>query len=91
MRNLKTKFTKWYFNKGYIFGYDYRIVTMSYGDDIFPPIPLKMPKCIFVCPWYIKPLLFLFSPSVYCAEFANKYICDAFIEGMNSVKSIRLE
>lgn len=47
MQKLKKKFTKWYFEKGYGFGYDYRN------------------EAVFVCPLWVKPLLFLFSPSIY--------------------------
>ena len=67
--NLRKKFTLWYIRKGYKFGYDNDIVC---------------PKAIWTCPWYIKPLLFLFSPSVY-VKMSNtgKSIVDGFLAGFS--------
>jgi hypothetical protein len=70
MNNLKKKFTKWYFRKGYTFGYN------------FPAIPTSMPKAVWKCPWYVKPLLILFSPSVYQMEWSNEYIVKGFTKGL---------
>jgi hypothetical protein len=63
---LRKKFTKWYFKKGYTFGY----------DDFSPS------SAVWNCPWYIKPFLFLFSPSVYQMEWSNEYIVKGFREGL---------
>ena len=38
------------------------------------------------CPWYIKPLLFLFSPSCYCInENIGKAMLEGFLEGFKMV------
>lgn len=72
-RKLREKFTKWYVKKGWTFGY----------DGILPL------NAVWHCPWYIKPLLFLFSPSIYDIEITTNYICKGFMEGLQS--SIKLE
>ena len=45
--SIKKRFTKWYVNNGYKFGYDSSSVA------------------VWRCPWWVKPLLIFFSPSVY--------------------------
>ena len=82
MRKLREKFTKWYFRKGYTFGYDFNGVETVGGDDIFPAMPTSMPRAVWNCPWYVKPFLFLFSPSVYQMEWSNEYIVKGFMEGL---------
>ena len=66
MKKLRKKFTKWYVKKGYTFGY----------DDFSPS------SAVWNCPWYVKPFLFLFSPSVYQMEWSNEYIVKGFMEGL---------
>lgn len=89
MRKLREKFTKWYFRKGYTFGYDFNGIETIGGDDVFPAMPKSMPRAIWNCPWYIKPFLFLFSPSVYQMEWSNEYIVKGFMEGLT--KGIELK
>lgn len=84
MRYLRRIFTKWYIKKGYTFGYNYSSVEFIGGDEIFPPMPIKLPECYYNCPRYIYPLLFLFSPSIYYIETVGKAIADGFIKGLNS-------
>lgn len=67
-RKLKTKFTKWYVRKGYVFGYD--------GN-----IP---PKAYWSCPWYVKPLLFLFSPSIYDVECITNRIINGWCDRLQA-------
>lgn len=33
------------------------------------------------CPWWVRPLLFLFSPSVYC-QVMSKLLADGFEQGI---------
>ena len=80
--NIKKRFTKWYVKKGYTFGYDFSKCETIGGDDIFPPMPLTQPVVVWRCPWYIKPFLFLFSPSIYAAEDWGKQVIDGFMAGM---------
>lgn len=85
IKNIKKRFTKWYIKKGYTFDYiDYAISRSDLigGDDIFPPLPQSIPKAIFICPWYIRPLLVFFSPSVYVNETLGNIIVSCVIKGM---------
>lgn len=57
MIDLRKKFTKWYYRKGYRMLW----VPCPYGDGTN--------EMIFTCPWWTKFLTyFFFSPSVYYAE-----------------------
>lgn len=78
--NSRTKFTKWYVRKGYKFGYDFTGIPI-YSDG-FMKTPVGVPKAIWSCPWWVKPFLFLFSPSVYAAEGWGKQISDGFMDGL---------
>lgn len=84
MRKLREKFTKWYFRKGYTFGCDFNGIETIGGDDVLPAMPKSMPRAVWNCPWYVKPFLFLFSPSVYCMEIATNYIYKGFMDGLQS-------
>ncbi len=79
---LKKRFTKWYVKKGYTFGYDFSECEMVGGDDIFPPMPKTAPAAVWNCPWWVKPFLFLFSPSVYAVEAWGKQFIDGFMAGL---------
>ncbi len=68
MTSLRKKFTKWYVKKGYTFGYDGYLPSSA----------------VWICPWYIKPLLFLFSPSVYYIEITTNHFYNGFMEGLQS-------
>lgn len=78
--NLRSKFTKWYYRKGYRM--EYRFHDYEHGDV----------SLIFHCPWYVRPLVnILFSPSAYYNEFGRE-LSEYFIAGMESVNErIRLE
>lgn len=39
----------------------------------------------FICPWYVRPLLIFFSPSVYFQQAYGTKIVEWFEEGINSV------
>lgn len=80
MNKLKSRFTKWYIKRGYTFGYNFAN-TAIYSDG-FLSTPWGMPKAIFTCPWWVKPLLVFFSPSVYSAETFGKVIAKALEEGI---------
>jgi hypothetical protein len=57
MSNLRSKFTRWYYNKGY---------RMKWDNCDFP---LGVIGMIFYCPWWVRPLVYyLFSPCVYYRE-----------------------
>lgn len=59
MNKLKKRFTKWYYKKGYKFGYN---------NPIFPE------SAYWKCPWYVKPLLIFFSPSYYCMCYSSDIV-----------------
>lgn len=87
MNKLKARFTKWYIKRGYSFGYDFADTRIYY--DGFLATPLDMPKAIFTCPWWVKPLLIFFSPSVYSAETFGKIIADAIAEGIRAGEDMK--
>lgn len=61
MIDLRKKFTKWYYHKGYTM----KPKTCDYFDGVA--------ELVFRCPWWVRPLAyFLFSPSVYYAEFLEE-------------------
>ena len=78
--SIKRRFTKWYVRKGYKFGYDFTDVPVY--DDGFMKIPAGGPKAVWHCPWFVKPFLFLFSPSLYVIYDCGKQISDGFMAGL---------
>lgn len=78
--NIKRRFTKWYVKKGYKFGYDFTDVPVY--DDGFMKTPAEVPKAVWHCPWWVKPFLFLFSPSVYATEDWGKQLAEGFMAGI---------
>lgn len=57
MNKLRERFTKWYYRKGY---------RMEYRDCSIGKSELEL---IFHCPWWVRPLVYLFwSPCVYYHE-----------------------
>ena len=38
---------------------------------------------VWNCPWWVKPLLIFFSPSVYFMSFGNMFI-DGFLDGLKN-------
>ena len=69
MNKLKKRFTKWYVNKGYLFGYD------------FTDNPTESS---FVCPILVRPFLIFFSPSVHLNETYGKIVRDGIREGIKA-------
>lgn len=93
MRDIKSRFTKWYIKKGYRFTYAYagcdfttEELSMKFLEN--NPNPLKG---VFSCPWWVRPLLCFFSPSVYGTQMLYKQIQEAlkkgFIEGLNESRA----
>ena len=39
---------------------------------------------VWHCPWYVKPFLFLFSPSIYDVECITQHIIDGFYSGLQA-------
>lgn len=84
MRNLRVRFTKWYIKRGYEFGYhmthflDYDYA--SYATDLYGMCGKV--ESYFKCPWWVKPLLVFFSPSVYTVEAQGKCFVKGFEEGL---------
>lgn len=57
MNDLRTRFTKWYYRKGYRMVYR----PCDYGDGVA--------ELIFFCPWWVRPFVeLLFSPTVFYHE-----------------------
>lgn len=57
---FRTKFTKWYYRKGYKLDYE----RVDYSDDIG--------RIVYACPWWVKPLAtYFFSPWVYFHELTE--------------------
>jgi hypothetical protein len=75
MYNFRQRFTKWYYRKGYRMEYK----PCSYGDGVA--------ELIFLCPWWVRPLVWLFfSPCVYYREMGYNF-GQAFTDGLTSAYS----
>lgn len=81
MNKIRRIFTKWYVNRGYAFGYDFTNTPVF--DDGYLKLPMGMPKVVWNCPWWVRPLLIFFSPSTYVMESYSKPFFEGLIEGMN--------
>lgn len=81
MKDIKRRFTRWYVGKGYRFGYSFSRYEKINSDDPFE-IPCGAFKAYWKCPLWVKPLLILFSPSVYYMETAGAAFVKAFEEGL---------
>lgn len=81
MIDIKKRFTKWYIRKGYRFYYRLDPAKFLYTNDVFKFID-SVSEAKFLCPWYIRPLLIFFSPSVYMYEEYGKQIAKSFMKGM---------
>lgn len=65
MNNLRERFTKWYYRKGY---------TVRYTNEL---IENNAYELIFCCPLWVRPLVYFFwSPSVYYHELSSDFIKD---------------
>lgn len=73
INKIRRQFTLWYIRKGYSFEY------ISNGEYIF--------KAVWDCPWYVRPLLIFFSPSVYDVEANGRALVEGFEEGIRRVKT----
>lgn len=82
MKTISRSFTIWYIKQGYTFGYDFTGVLIR-TDGIFKS-PLGVPKSIFGCPFWVKPFLIFFSPSVYYAETVGRAVSEGFEIGLRS-------
>ena len=79
MTDFRSKFTKWYYRKGYRMEYK----TCDFGDGVA--------ELIFRCPWWVRPLVeWFFSPCVYYQEAGYEF-ADVFLEGLGNVFDLRLE
>ena len=85
MIDIKERFTKWYIRKGYRFYYKVNPIKSLYTDDDIKFFDSDL-EAKFLCPWYIRPLLIFFSPSVYMYEEYGKQIAKSFMKGMEEVK-----
>ena len=71
MNDFRTRFTKWYYRKGYQMIYK---PPCDHGENVA--------ELIFLCPWWIRPFVeFLFSPVVFYHE-AGKDFADCFVQGL---------
>ena len=81
MKDIKARFTKWYVKKGYRFGYDFEDCDII-GDEHFKS-PYGMPIAYWICPKWVKPLLMLFSPSIYTTLTIGADFVRGFQKGLN--------
>lgn len=79
MKKLRKAFTLWYIKRGYTFGYDFSN-TPIFGDSVIRT-PGDIPPAVWTCPWWVRPLLIFFSPSVYTMETTGKIIGEALARG----------
>lgn len=85
MIDIKERFTKWYIRKGYRFYYKVNPIKSLYTDDDIKFFDSDL-EAKFLCPWYIRPLLIFFSPSVYMYHEYGKVIAENFMKGMEEAK-----
>lgn len=83
MNKLRKIFTRWYVKRGYTFGYDFTDVAIF--DDGFMRTPVSMPRAVWDCPWWVRPLLIFWSPSTYY-HIKGEVLSNGFIEGLQGVK-----
>lgn len=76
----KELFTKWYARRGYSFRYDFTGIPVF--DDGIIKTPLGIPKAVFDCSDWVKPLLIFFSPSVYVREAWGRELLEGFVTGL---------
>ncbi len=77
---LRKRFTLWYVKRGYTFGYK-PVPMFTDADHIFAT-PAELPDTYFICPFWVKPFLVLFSPSIYFMETMGKLLAEAFRQGV---------
>ena len=74
MNDMRARFTKWYYRKGYRMMYR----PCDYGDSVA--------ELVFFCPWWVRPFVeLLFSPCVYHREFERdsaEYFIVGFEQGL---------
>lgn len=91
LNGIRRRFTKWYIKRGWTS--DYHFIYGEEGE--YPAHPVDA-EIYFTCPWWVRPLLIFFSPSVYQFETTGRALLDGFVEGMkssivNQVKKVRAE
>lgn len=69
MKKIRQRFTKWYVNHGYTFGFK--------TCDPF--------RACWGCPWWVRPLLFLFSPSIY-SQIMGESLAKGFEQGIKEAR-----
>lgn len=69
IESIRRKFTEWYVEKGYKFGYNLPEIKIIEKYPFL--LRTKAQSTYFDCPVWVKPILFLFSPSIY---FMRKYM-----------------
>ena len=89
VNKFKRRFTKWYVKRGYTFGYIFRRGQVIEDDDNLFRLPCGIPEVKFTCPFWVKPLLIFFSPSVYYMEAYGRVMAEAFAEGMRKGMGMR--
>lgn len=82
---MEARFTKWYIRRGYTFDYDSSDIPVI-GDE-YIKTPCGIPKAIWNCPFWVKPLLVFFSPSTYCAEAWGRAAIEGLMKGLKETQS----
>lgn len=73
MNDFRQHFTKWYYHRGYRMAY----IPCNY---------VGMSEMIFICPWWVRPLVeWFFSPCVYYSE-AGYELSQGFEAGLHGWK-----
>ena len=90
-KSIKRRFTEWYVKQGYKFGYEFAGVPVI-DEDLFS-ILSQMMEPYWTCPFWVRPLLIFFSPSIYFMEITGKnfvkYFNKGLEEGIRQLKEVK--
>ena len=67
-----------YLRRRFTYWYIKRGYIFGYDDHM---------NTIWKCPWWVKPLLIFFSPSVYFRRKYGELFCESFEKGLSDVRN----
>jgi hypothetical protein len=86
MNKIKRLFTLWYIKRGYTFHYDFTNTVVFDADYFTHPVEVEIPKAVWTCPRWVRPLLIFFSPSIYYIKTDGEALVKGFLDGLQGLK-----